>query len=286
MDISSIIVEVWKIRRIGGLSCKENLVALFSDGTHICTCMETVTKGIVCRHFWRVMLYSSNARFHISLIPARWYKDEILMKLDVALENSPIIKAIESSSEATTVPLTVDFTLQTLQHLQGLFHNKENVQRIIPQRNRFGIAFSTAKTAINIALETRSNNELVKLLKDFILTKQRGRNGSDSENNVDMENSEHNENDDVIPLQQQLIDQTTDPHVTRIRGAPCKKRIKSAIEMSGKNRAIREITSQVNVQETDDGGATSRSQRKCLLCGKPGHYQKKCPGKSSIREEN
>lgn len=249
--------------------------------------METVTKGIVCRHFWRVMLYSSAARFHISLIPARWYKDEILMKLDVALENSPIIKAIEPSSEATTVPLTVDFTLQTLRHLQGLFHNKENVQHIIPQRNRFGIAFSTAKTAINIALETRSDNELVKLLKDFILTKQRGRNGSNSENNVDMENSEHNENDgDVIPLQQQLIDQTADPHVTKIRGAPCKKRIKSTIEMSGKKRAMREITSQVNVQETDNGGATSRSQRKCLSCGKPGHYQKKCPGKSSIREEN
>ncbi|PKK55351.1 hypothetical protein RhiirC2_802628 [Rhizophagus irregularis] len=219
------------------------------------------------------MLYSSNARFHISLIPARWYKDEILMKLDVALENSPIIKAIELSSEATTVPLTVDFTLQTLQHLQVLFHNKENVQHIIPQRNRFEIAFSMAKTAINIALETRSDNEL-------------GQNGSDSENNVDMKNSEHNENDDVIPLQQQLIDQTTDSHVTRIRGALCKKRIKSAIEISGKNRAIREITSQVNVQETDDGGATSRSQRKCLLCGKPGHYQKKYPGKSSIREEN
>lgn len=29
MDTSSIIVEVWKIRRIEGLSCKENLVALF-----------------------------------------------------------------------------------------------------------------------------------------------------------------------------------------------------------------------------------------------------------------
>ncbi|CAB4421977.1 unnamed protein product [Rhizophagus irregularis] len=169
------------------------------------------------------MLYSSNARFHISLIPARWYKDEILMKLNVTLENSPIIKAIESSR---------------------LFYNKENVQHIILQRNRFGIVFLMAKTAINIALETRSDNEL------------------------------------------QLIDQTTDLHVTRIRGAPCKKRIKSTIEISGKNRAIREITSQVNVQETDDGDAISRSQRKCLLYGKPSHYQKKCPGKSSIREEN
>ncbi|UZO11565.1 uncharacterized protein OCT59_003128 [Rhizophagus irregularis] len=181
------------------------------------------------------------------------------MKLDVALENSPIIKAIESSSEATTVLLTVDFTLQTLQYFQGLFHNKENVQHIIPQRNRFGIVFLTAKTAINIALETKSDNELVKLLKNFILAKQRSWNGGDSENNVNIENSEHNENDNVIPLQQQLIDQITDLHVTRIQGAPCKKKIKSAIEMLGKNRAIREITSQVNVQETDDGGAISRS---------------------------
>ncbi|PKY36590.1 hypothetical protein RhiirB3_459569, partial [Rhizophagus irregularis] len=133
---------------------------------------------------------------------------------------------IESSSEATTVLLTVDFTLQTLQYFQGLFHNKENVQHIIPQRNRFGIV---------------------------------SWNGGDSENNVNIENSEHNENDNVIPLQQQLIDQITDLHVTRIQGAPCKKKIKSAIEMLGKNRAIREITSQVNVQETDDGGAISRS---------------------------
>jgi hypothetical protein len=45
------IIETWRIRRIGGLSQRENLVALLSDGTHLCTCMETVTKGIICRHF-------------------------------------------------------------------------------------------------------------------------------------------------------------------------------------------------------------------------------------------
>jgi hypothetical protein len=44
----------------------------------------------------------------------------------------------------------------------------------------------------------------VELLKDFILTKQRGRNGV-SENNADMENIEHNENNNITPLQQQLI---------------------------------------------------------------------------------
>ena len=166
MDTSNII-EVWRIRRVGGLSSKENLVALFGDGTHICTCMESITKGIICRHFWRVMLYS---RFHISIIPIRWYKDDILMKLDATLDDLPVLTALESSTEANTTPLTVDFTLQNLRQLQGSYH-KENAQRIIPQRNHFGVAFSTAKTAINIALETGSDTELVKLLKDFILNK-------------------------------------------------------------------------------------------------------------------
>ncbi|CAG8698909.1 12549_t:CDS:1, partial [Funneliformis caledonium] len=42
---------------------------------------------------------------------------------------------------------------------------KENIWQIISQRNQFGIAFSTAKIAINIALETGSDNKLIKLLK-------------------------------------------------------------------------------------------------------------------------
>jgi hypothetical protein len=72
-----------------------------------------------------------------------------------------------------------------------------------------------------------------------------------------------------------LINQTTDPYVTKIQGASCKKRIKSTIEMTGRKKAMHETSSQCTVQETDDGGTTSKSQRKCLLCGKPGHYRKK-----------
>jgi len=105
---TSNIIEVWRICLVGGLFCKENLVVLFNDGTHICTCMESITKEIICQHFWRVMLYSSSARFHISIIPIRWYKDEILMKLD------DILTALESSTETGTTSWTIDFTLQSL----------------------------------------------------------------------------------------------------------------------------------------------------------------------------
>jgi len=144
-------------------------VVLLGDGTHLCTCLETITKGIICRHFWRVMLYSNSAKFHVSIIPIRWYKDSILSNLDVNLKNSPILTAIEASIDT---PYQVTCTFQNLHYIQGSNHD-EVVQRSTHshQRNRFGIAFSTAKTAVNVALETNSNHELIQLLKDFIKAK-------------------------------------------------------------------------------------------------------------------
>ncbi|CAI2163196.1 12722_t:CDS:2 [Funneliformis geosporum] len=39
--------------------------------------------------------------------------------------------------------------------------------------NQFEIMFSTAKVTINITFKTKSNNELIKLLKEFIAVKQK-----------------------------------------------------------------------------------------------------------------
>ena len=182
------------------------------------------------------------------------------MKFDNVLENSPVLTAISTNS---ATPYEVDFTLESLKHIQGSDH-KENIQQVIPQRNRFGVAFSTAKTAINIALETKSDNELVQMLKSFILSKTNSNEDSLEENiAAGSNNNENNQSDsEILPLQQRLIAQTTNPHVTKIRGAPYKRRIKGAME--GKK-----------VGEVDSGEA--KAQRKCLLCGVPGHYQKRCP---------
>ena len=235
--------------------------------------METITKGIICRHFWRVMLYSNTAKFHISIIPIRWYKDDILTRFDTVLENSPVLTAIESPNNTTC---EVNFTLKSLKHIQGSDH-KENIQKIIPQRNRFGIVFSTAKTAINVTLETKSDNELVRLLKDFISSKKNHNEDNFEDNfeeNVPTENNENIQNDNrIVPLWQHLIPQITNPHVTKIRGAPCKKRIKGAMEISKGKTVMHEIN---NIVQIDDREVNSKS-RKCLLCGIAGHYQKKCP---------
>ena len=219
------------------------------------------------------MLYSNLAKFHISIIPVRWYKDSILSNLDTNLKDSPILTAIKASTDTS---YQVACTFQSLHYIQGS-DNNEVVQQNTHnhQRNRFGITFSTAKTAVNIALETNSDHELIRLLKDFIEAKRENHiSGDDNVNEnhgMEVNDDSNQDGSNITPLQRNLIEQVTSPHVTKIRGAPSKKRLKSAVEMSKKRVPMQEIADESNAQPV-------KQQRRCLLCGKPGHYQKKCPG--------
>ncbi|RGB27274.1 hypothetical protein C1646_674125 [Rhizophagus diaphanus] len=47
---------------------------------------------------------------------------------------------------------------------------------------------------------------------------------------------------DIVPLQEHLINNITNPNVTRICGVPSKKKIKSAIESSKKRVVMQEIS--------------------------------------------
>src|SRR2546430_17590505 len=68
--------QVWKATRHRGQKSEPQHIILLDDGSHLCTCLWLINRGIVCRHFFRVMSYSINAQFHISLIPQRWYNDK------------------------------------------------------------------------------------------------------------------------------------------------------------------------------------------------------------------
>ncbi|PKK34596.1 hypothetical protein RhiirC2_805684, partial [Rhizophagus irregularis] len=53
---------------------------------------------------------------------------------------------------------------------------------------------------------------------------------------------------EIIPLQQHLIEQVTNPNVIKIREAPLKKRLKSAIELSKKKVLMQENLNEPNNQ--------------------------------------
>lgn len=72
LELSSI-REVWNVCFIN--TFKYHILLVLDGGVHFCTCMLLGTVGVVCRHYWKVLLESSIATFHISTVPKRWYHD-------------------------------------------------------------------------------------------------------------------------------------------------------------------------------------------------------------------
>ena len=61
--------EVWKVIRHSIPTSEPQYIILLNDGSHLCTCLLLINKGIVCCHFFRVMSYSKYVYFHMLLIP-------------------------------------------------------------------------------------------------------------------------------------------------------------------------------------------------------------------------
>ncbi|GBC14934.2 protein FAR1-RELATED SEQUENCE 5-like [Rhizophagus irregularis DAOM 181602=DAOM 197198] len=66
--------EIWVVRVGNSQTAKYHIVLLKNDA-HICFCLMIIQKGIVCRHFFQIMLNTCEARFHIRLISSRWYQE-------------------------------------------------------------------------------------------------------------------------------------------------------------------------------------------------------------------
>ncbi|RHZ56323.1 hypothetical protein Glove_402g78 [Diversispora epigaea] len=70
------IQEVWKITDIRPQNSKySHFVVVVDSISYLCSCMSNISRGIICRHYFRVMMYSKIAGFHIQMIPSRWYTD-------------------------------------------------------------------------------------------------------------------------------------------------------------------------------------------------------------------
>ncbi|CAG8569445.1 697_t:CDS:2 [Diversispora eburnea] len=69
---------------------KEHII-LLDDGTHLCTCLLLVSHGIICRHYFKLMIENSSALFHIMLMLTRWLQDNAWNNID-SIFNEPFVR--------------------------------------------------------------------------------------------------------------------------------------------------------------------------------------------------
>ena len=71
---------------------RRQLFFFLKDRGFFYSCLRPRSKGAACRHFFAVMrVHSSPLRYHISLIPRRWFKDDFHFDLRLGLEDRAFI---------------------------------------------------------------------------------------------------------------------------------------------------------------------------------------------------
>jgi len=197
------------------------------------------------------MSYSVNAKFHISLIPQRWYNNN-KYNIEQHEENMvPIYNIGESELDELERPL---FQL-SFQHLAN-FRQTPNVVQLQGPKQKYGFGMGYAKKALDLAIRTDKVNELVDQIKRFI-------------EDTKAELSEQQENIDSMHIDDPLRVQHKGRQPNRYRscGEPQKKKAKH----------IRDITNITNRDYEETSQDSKKKERCCKKCHQPGHYAPRCP---------
>jgi len=154
------IQEVWKITDMMIIdpisffySCITNITS------YLCSCMSNITRGIVCRHYFRIMMTSAVAGFQIQMVPPRWYtnnqRDENVAAEACYFINQEVTQNFSGvilTPNLSTVPITVT-----------------NVLRCTAKKKiKYGEVWGLARQAAQLAVEHDTHSEILCWLKQFI----------------------------------------------------------------------------------------------------------------------
>ncbi|CAG8795175.1 22931_t:CDS:2, partial [Cetraspora pellucida] len=209
IDLSDII-EIWKLICLS--SVYKHYIVLLCDGGYLCTCMTIINRGIICSHFFQVMMNTKAAKFHIGLVARRWYYDD---QQDIRLEDLQL-QSIEISTmfQQTATNIAVpDFHIIEKIRDTNMYIVKN--QQAANKKARYANGFGRMKKALNIALDLGCKEKLIYVISSFINQKK------SAIENINNKNIQLGESQQIIVI---------DPLVVKHRGRPPIKRLKSSSE--------------------------------------------------------
>ena len=111
--------EVWKITDIRPENNKHvHFIIIIDPVSYLCSCMSSISHGIVCRHYFKVMITSVIAGFQIQMVPSRWYidgqkdKDVVVKTYFVNQEAERNFSDTTLVSNSSTIPPSVTTVLR------------------------------------------------------------------------------------------------------------------------------------------------------------------------------
>ena len=238
--------EIWKITDVRPENKNwVHFIIIVDPISYLCSCMSNISRGIICRHYFRVMMVSMVAGFQIQMIPSRWYIDQKKDE-DLTLETCHFVnqEAVRNFSGMNLIPnpSTVPMTVNTV------------LRCAAKKKVKYGEVWGLARQAAQLAVDHGNHSKMIEWLREFINSHQEviALNTGSVRNRDLLELSEiHNEgeNKENEPNEH---DQVNNPSVSRRKGRPETKRYKSATERK------------------------PRAKYTCSTCGQAGHNSARC----------
>lgn len=232
-----------EIKEIWGISVQntqkfKHFILLMNNSAHLCSCLATVTREIVCRHYFSLMMHTHTAMFHIQLIRPRWYKNR-----DLDGKHEPFVFAAKFQDTELLKQPEIN---QEIFYLTALIQNNvdkwEQISKsTLDEKLFFGKVMGMAKKVTLKAVE-KKDERIFEIFQRYL----------DELNDFEDElNSEIDTDDEANENSLQLQNPIKKPRKGRPKGTT---RIKSAMEPPKSNK----------------------SQRHCKICRQAGHYSSTC----------
>ncbi|CAB5342892.1 unnamed protein product [Rhizophagus irregularis] len=271
--------ELWRVSSINKKS--KHFIVLYDNTMHLCTCLTLISHGLVCRHFFAVMLVSSISKFHIGLIPRRWYTNAKVMEMDLIFSHTPAISVI-SDNEFGMVEYMVEVDLSHLENIRGHHVFTKEICQEMTRKQQWGKTFGIMKKTLDLAIETGRIEELYELHEN--LAKE-----LESEM-VQIVQGDHNtEFAQTISNPVRIITKGQKPKNMsgnkgkrkQIHESTNNKENNIAEELSHKKlrKALNTVDEELNVNV--DGESSKSKSRRCGTCNQIGHNMRTCPNEKN-----
>ncbi len=153
------IISIWSIA-IENKLIEKYFIILLANRSYYYSCLSHINRGIICRYYFQIMLYDSAAKFHIKLIPLRWY----YKNKDPSKE--PFL--ITSKFEAKVTPVIPEHDVLFLTSIpQAVLQDSITQHEYITNIQLYGKISDLAHKVTMKAVSERDLN-IINLFKDYL----------------------------------------------------------------------------------------------------------------------
>lgn len=232
---------MWSVA-VGNKLVEKHFVILLSNGSHHCSCLSLINRGIICRHYFQIMLHSPTAKFHVRLILSRWYYEN----KDPSREPFLVANKFETEIASEITQYNIPFLTAVDQIMpQDSITQHERLTDIQLYGKISGLAHKVTMKAVK-----ERDLDIINILKDYLKDKEeQDENKSDSDNELEESDKEN------------------DPHMIN---NPDKK-----TKSKGRPKGSKRIKAQYE-KKVGAGSVVGNKQYKCGLCGDFGHNKRNC----------